>query len=152
MIKFFIALILAGPVHDIKMAIFEIYETDSGLAMTVSVDREDFYETLAREFPVKVKTHKIEDLAFLYLDSKTAITVNGECTSFEIHEIEFGELNIHLTGSLNLKVDDVKEIRVTNTCMIEIFEGHDNIMKLKLNDRIRSFRLNSKRTSTIAKY
>ncbi|WP_370090227.1 DUF6702 family protein [Ekhidna sp.] len=152
MITFFIAFILAGPVHDIKMAIFEIFETDSGLAMTVSVDREDFYETLTREFPEKVKTHKIEDLAFLYLDSKTKITVNGACTSFAIHEIEFGELNIHLTGSLNLRVDGVKEIRVTNTCMIEHYEGHDNIIKLKLNDRTRSFRLNSKRTSTVATY
>lgn len=138
--------------HDIKIAVFEIYQGKSGLEMTISVDKDDFLKVLENEFTLGLTSENLGELAFDYLDSKIAIEVNGVCTSFTIHEVEFGNLNIHLKGSLNTQVTKVKEVRMTNTCMIDLFENHDNIMKLKLNDRTRSFRLNSKRTSTIATY
>lgn len=138
--------------HDIQMAIFEIYEGRDGLEMTVSIDKEDFLRTLATEFASEYSAARIGELAFEYLDSKMAVKVNGECTSFKISEIEYGNLNIHLKGSLNLNVEQVKEVSINNTCMIDLFEDHDNIIKLKLNNRSRSFRLNKDRTSTIALY
>ncbi|MEP0984643.1 DUF6702 family protein [Ekhidna sp.] len=138
--------------HDIKMAMFEIYEGKSGLEMTVTVDKEDFYSALSEEFPTKIQEHEIRDLAFEYLESRVSIKVNGACTSFSIHEIESGDLNIHLKGSLNLEVDNVQKVTISNTCMIDLFEDHDNIVKLRLNDRNRSFRMHRNRTSTEAIY
>ncbi|MEO9872872.1 DUF6702 family protein [Ekhidna sp.] len=137
--------------HDIRMAIFEITENDSGLQMNISVDRYYFYESLKNEFEDHA-TRDFENMAWEYLQSRVAIEVDGNCTAFEITEIEYGEENIYLKGSLNLQLEDIKEVKMTNTCMVDLVEGHDNIMKLKLNDRTRSFRLNSKRTSTIASY
>ena len=138
--------------HDIKMAIFEIYQGKSGLEMTISVDKEDFLKALAAESPSGITSENLGGMAFDYLVSKIAIEVNGECALLALHEIEFSNLNIHLRGKLNTQVCKVEEVRMTNTCMIDLFEDHDNIMKLKLNDRTRSFRLNSKRTTTVATY
>ena len=138
--------------HDVKIAVFEISQGKSGLEMTISVDKEDFLKALATEFPSELASENLGGMAFDYLASKIAIEVNGECTSLTLHEIEFDNLNIHLRGSLNTQVCKVEEIRMTNTCLIDLFEDHDNIMKLKLNDRTRSFRLNNKRTSTVATY
>lgn len=140
-----------GYGHDIKMAIFEIYEGESSLEMSISLDKEDFLATLSTEFH-ELTSENLELLAFQYLDSKIAININGECTTFTIDEVEFSDLNIHIRGSLNIQINEVKEVQMTNTCMIELFKDHDNIMKLKLNDRTRSFRLNQNRTSTIATY
>ncbi|MEQ6167212.1 MULTISPECIES: DUF6702 family protein [unclassified Ekhidna] len=141
-----------GYSHDIKMAIFEIYAGKSGLEMMVSLDREDFLSTLSQEFGSEITSENLEAHAFEYLQCKIAIQVNGECTSFTINKIKLSDFNIHLQGSLNISVSEVTEIRMTNTCMVDLIPDQDNIMKLKLNDRIRSFRLNSNRTSTTAIY
>ena len=141
-----------GYGHDIKMAIFEIYQGKSGLKITISVDKDDFLKALATEFPTGLTSENLGELAFDYLASKIAIEINDECTSLALHEIEFDNLNTYLRGSLNTQVCKIEEVRMTNTCMIDLFEDHDNIMKLKLNDRTRSFRLNSRRTSTVAHY
>ncbi|MEP1035494.1 DUF6702 family protein [Ekhidna sp.] len=138
--------------HDIRMAIFEIYEGDCGLVMNVSADRYYFSQTLKNEFPSRFKDEHFEQITWEYLQDKVAIEIDGNCTAFEINEIEYSEENIFIRGKLNLILDDVKEVKMTNTCMIDFIDGHDNIMKLKLNDRTRSFRLNSKRTSTTASY
>lgn len=134
------------------MAIFEISQNRHDLNMTVSVDKEDFLQTLLNEFPDEYSSLKLPELALEYLKSKVYINVNGECASFEIEEVKYGDLNILIKGSLNLSVEHVKEVTIRNTCMIDLFEGHDNIIKLKLNDLNRSFRLNQDRVSTVAKY
>ena len=141
-----------GYGHDIKMAIFEIYEGNAGLEMKISIDKDDFLKTLAQEFPTTFSNNKITDHAHTYFGSHVTITVNGKCTSFKIKEVRFSETNIHLTGTLNLQVDEVREVRVTNTCMVDLYKDHDNIIKLRLNEKNRSFRLNKDRTSTVATY
>ncbi|MEO9482531.1 MAG: DUF6702 family protein [Ekhidna sp.] len=141
-----------GYSHDIKMAIFEISENESGLIISASLDKEDFLKTLAATFPAEFPKGDIMGLAFEYLNDKLAININGACTSLVINEIEFGRLNIHLKGSLKVGATKIREVEVRNTCMIDLFEGHDNIIKLKLNNRSRSFRLNKNRTSTTAFY
>lgn len=141
-----------GYCHDIRMAIFEIYEDPSGLKMNVSVDKYYFNQTLQTEFPTDYNSANFERLTWEYLQSRVTIEIDGNCTAFEINEIEYSDENIFIKGSLNLRLQDVNEVKMTNTCMIDLIEGHDNIMKLQLKDRTRSFRLNSKRTSTIASY
>ena len=141
-----------GYAHDIRMAVFEIIKVEKGLEMHVSVDRYDFFQTLESEYPAAFDTENLEQITLDYLQSKVAIEIDGKCSDFEIEEIEYYKQNILIKGSLNLDIDEINEVKMTNTCMIDSIEGHDNIMKLKLNDRTRSFRLNSERTSSIASY
>lgn len=141
-----------GYSHDIKLAVFEVFEAESGLEMNVTLDKEDFLSSLESEFGIRPTSDNLQKLAFEYLDSKVSIKVNGECTSFAILEIVFSNLNIHLKGSLNIQIAAIEEIHMTNSCMVDLIEDHDNIMKLKLNNKTRSFRLNRSRTSTTATY
>lgn len=138
--------------HDIRMAVFEIYAGSDGLEMRVSADRYNFIQTLKTEFPHSFCADQMEQISMQYLESKLTIEIDGECSSFEITSIQYSDENIFIKGSLNLKLNEVRQVKMTNTCMIDLLPGHDNIMKLKLNDRIRSFRLNSKRISTVALY
>ncbi len=149
---FLILILSSGFSHDIRMAIFEISDSSEGLTMRVSLDRTDFLNTLKNEFPIKFTSENINQLMWLYIRDRVHIEVNKNETAFQISEIEYGDNNIYLKGPLNLKIDDIKEVRLTNTCMVDVIKGHDNIMKLKLNDRTRSFRLNEKRTTTLAAY
>lgn len=143
---------MSGYCHDIRMAIFEVFEGDAGLEMTVSLDRNCFTQIIQKECLTAYNSEDFKLLTSEYLRSKVLIEIDSRCTSFEVFQIEFSEENIFVKGSLNLKTEKIKEVKLTNTCMIDFIEDHDNIMKLKLNDRTRSFRLNSKRTTTVASY
>ena len=149
-ILLFIAFVGFG--HDIKMAIFEISENESGLSMMVSIDKEDFLQTLKAEFSSDFQKRELEEIAQEYLQSKLSIKVNGDCRSFQLNEIEYGDLNIYLKGSLDGPGRSITEVQITNTVMIDHVKDHDNIIRLKLNERKRSFRLNSDRISTVARY
>lgn len=138
--------------HDLKMAIFEIYEGKTGLEISISIDREVFLQTLKADCSETMLQNEFEDAAWEYLDSHMKIFVNDQFGSFHIEEIEYGRQNMIITGSLNVSVKEVREVRMTNTCLVDSIDGHDNIMKLNLGGRLRSFRLNEKRTATTAKY
>ena len=87
-----------------------------------------------------------------YLECRLTIEIDGVIPSFDLIKVEFSPENMLIKGTFNQKFADIKQVKMTNTFLIEEIPGHDNIMKLKLNDRTRSFRLNSKRTSTMAIY
>ncbi len=142
----------SGHCHDIRIAVFEIFEGSTGLEMRISADRHNFIQTLKTEFQDSYCEEMFGKITAEYLLNKMAIEVDGHCTSFEVFGIEYSDENIFIQGTLNLNLKSIYEVKMTNTFMIDIIKGHDNIMKLKLNDRSRSFRLNSKRTSTVALY
>ena len=152
LIIFLIPLINFGFGHDIRMAIFEISESSEGLTLKISIDKNDFYASLEKEFGSTFTANKLEELSWIYLSKKLDIEINEIKVFFDSGETTIDTYNIHMTTTLNPKIDQVTEIKMTNTCLIDSIEGHDNIMKLKLNNRVRSFRLNKKRTSTIASY
>ena len=151
LIIFLIPLVNFGFGHDIRMAIFEISERNEGLTLKVSMDKDDFYASLEKEFS-SLSADNIEELSWIYLTKNLDIEVNETRVLFKTGEITFDTYNIHLTTTLNPKISRITKVKMTNTCLIDSIEGHDNIMKLKLNSRVRSFRLNKKRTSTIASY
>lgn len=138
--------------HDIRMAVFEIYDGPSGIEMQISADRHNFIQTLKAEFSDSFCEEMLGQITTEYLQSRLAIEIDGNCTTFEVFGIEYSDENIFIKGTLNLNLKTIQEVKMINTFMIDIIKGHDNIMKLKLNDRSRSFRLNSKRTSTVAFY
>ena len=86
------------------MAIFEIYEGSNGLEMIVSVDRDYFNETIKNEYPNSHQFKKWDEMAWEYLQSRVSIEVNGNCTAFEITEIEYTKDNIYLSGSLKSSI------------------------------------------------
>lgn len=138
--------------HDIKMAIFNIYQNNLGLMVDITIDKEDFFKVAINKNPKDMDSDMLENIACGYFDSNLAVSVNGQCTNFSIDTIVVEGMVIHFSGSLG-KVDaEIKEVNITNTCLIDDFSSHDNIVKLSLNDRKRSFRLNQDRTTTSVYY
>ncbi|MEQ9229823.1 MAG: hypothetical protein RIF46_04015, partial [Cyclobacteriaceae bacterium] len=115
--------------HDLKMAIFEIYEGKTGLEISISIDREVFLQTLKADCSETMLQNEFEDATWEYLDSHMKIFVNDQFGSFHIEEIEYGRQNMIITGSLNVSVKEVREVRMINTCLVDSIDGHDNIMK-----------------------
>ena len=145
-------LLLTGPgfSHDIKLAIFEMSQGKEGLQLNIVVDKEDFLRTLSSNYGDK--RYDLPYLASQYFDSHLIIRVNDQCATFTIATVEQNRYNIVLAGSLNMTVDWIEEVQVENYCMIDEIDRHENIVRLKLNNSERSFRLNRHRVITGAKY
>lgn len=141
-----------GFCHDIKMAVFEIFQGPAGLQMNISADRLYFNEILKREFPETFPERKFEQMARDYIQDRVEIFINDECTSYEFEEVTYDNDNVYFKGPLGFKTERISEVTMINTFMIDVIKGHDNLMRLDLNDRKRSFRLNVDRTRTIAEY
>ena len=153
LIIFFLIVTNSGYAHDIKMAVFEIVQNEHGFQMSITLDKEDFLRTLSSLYGAGPDNLRgLQGRVWQYFDSHLMITINDQCTSLTINTIQHGKENIVLNCSLNLPVGRVEEVRIENYCMIDQIDKHENIMRLKLSDRDRSFRLNRDRVSTTAKY
>ena len=151
-ILFLIPLVNFAFGHDIRMAIFEISENTTGLTIDISLDRADFLACLEKEFLSEFSEENMKELSWTYLRRKLKIEIDEIEIAYDNEELTMNRNIIHLSANLKFNNHSIKQVKLTNTCFVDIIEGHDNIMKLKLNDRLRSFRLNKKRTSTIASY
>lgn len=120
------------------------------MQMSVTADRFYLSECVRKTYPLS--NESFQTLLQDYLGFTVEIDIDGECTSFEIREVTYGAENMLITVDLDQNAKEISEVKLTNSFMTELVEGHENIMKLNVNDRIRSFRLNEQRTKTIASY
>ena len=149
----FLLLTSPGFSHDIKMAIFEVSQGKSGLQLDIVLDKEDFLKTLSSNYgDNRYDPKDLQYLASQYFDSHLIIRINDQCTKFTVAAMEQNRYTITLSGSLNMKVDGVEKVQIENYCMIDEIDRHENIVRLKLNNSDRSFRLNSHRVLTAANY
>lgn len=138
--------------HDIKLAVFEIQESEAGLALSVTIDREDFFKELAPEIQKQSPNVNFYALATSYFNDHVRISVDGNNAKFRVLKMEYSDEMAHISGTLNLPNSKVGEVKMSNTCLVSTFSQHENIMKLKLNGRVRSFRLTKEHTATVATY
>jgi len=138
--------------HDFKLAIFEIYQEGTAIKLNITLDKEDFFKAVYEDAAFQAAEKLIEGKACGYFDENLTITIDKHCTNFSITSIQVDEMNIRFSGFLGKESGSIKEINIINTCLVEDFSNHDNIMKLKINGKSRSFRLNQQRTSTTAIY
>lgn len=144
-----------GYSHDIKMAVFEISrgESDKGLAISISVDKEDFLKTLFISSGMRLSTKEnLKKEAQLYLESNLTIRVNGLCTSLIVTSVDYDNDNIQLEGVFEVSAHIISEVQVENYCLLDVVDDQENIVHLNLNDRQRSFRSNKNRVRTVATY
>lgn len=139
--------------HDIKLAVFELSENQNELALTISIDRNDLMKVLQPAMQGLGKNKSFLQVATDYFNEKMAIAVNDECAAILLSRVEYSDHMIYFSGSLKCSVSQpIREIKMSNSCLVDAFSQHENIMKLRLNNKTRSFRLNKDLTSTVAYY
>lgn len=144
-----------GYAHDIKMAMFEISKSDAGYALDMSFDKLDLEKSLLTSFPEisgltdnTLRAEYIKD----YIESNLRMDFNGVCASPQISSIIYEEEYIRVYATIPLPLDSIHTIEVFNTCLIDYNKGHMNIIKVSLNDTVRTFRLSAERIRTTVEY
>jgi len=79
-------------------------------------------------------------------------TINNKRKSFKINKIQTeGEL-YHIECTLKKIPQNIQNIQVKNTILIDTVEKHSNILTFQLHDSERTFRLHKERIETLVEY
>lgn len=144
-----IGLFLGGDIHDIRLARFRISEAGGKYELSVNFDRADFLKTI---YATKEYQPDVLSQAKVYVTQHLSISINQEQMGYEFQAIEYTDTNVILRGALETGRKKIKEIFITNTCLIDDVDGQLNIMEFFLNGKKRFFKLDKKRTQTTIAY
>ena len=144
-----------GYGHDIRMAIFEISKDSKNYTLDISFDKKDLERSLITAYP-KLLTAKDnmtrESYIKDYLESNFQLAINNNCVVPNIEAVTYEDEYVRIHATLPIKWQNVETINVFNTCLLDYNEGHSNIIKVRLNERTRTFRLSSERITTVVDY
>jgi len=131
---------LITPAHDVPVATFHITASSAVVNLNVSLDLEDFSESL----DIKTTEVSIKNVQ-TYLQENTSFQFNAQIANFKITEVEIIRDHIKAKGTFGKLEKDIKTVKVENTCLNNI-SRHSNVIQIDLNNISRDFRMHKKRT------
>lgn len=136
--------------HDLNFGLFELYEKDQFYFIQIRLDKDNLVKAVGND----VGTSKEDWNCALaqYLNAQMNLAINGQQANFEYTTIDFLEEVIVVTAKLDVVLQNISEIRIDNTVLLDTIENQTNIVKASFHNKKRSFRLNKDRVSTIIKY
>lgn len=126
--------------HDAAIALFHFTEDGEGLALNLSLDIEDASISTGLK-PEELNLANLQ----IYLEKHVFVYINDSEVVFEFFDISFVRDHIQLRGVLSHELEEIKHIKIKNTCLVNV-PKHSNIIRLDLNDRHRDFRMHKGRT------
>lgn len=125
--------------HDVAVAVFTVYESEGTLQLKVVIDKEDLSKELGiAEKEITVKT--VQE----YLDVHCTFIINEAPVIIEVNQIKNDEDHIVVQSVMNGDFKTYQNIEIKNTCLNTI-SNHSNIIRIKLNDTQRDFRMHEGR-------
>lgn len=151
-------LLISSFKHDVKLAIFEIYEQEEKLNLFVRIDREDLETAIGVQLNEIVgkgeDTEALQVILQTYFDENIQWDFDGKKVETQIFDISFPDkyyVNVE-SVLFDIKPKIIQKIKVTNTCLLKEIEGQSNVIKSHLYGKVRGFRLHQDRTSTTIDY
>ncbi len=132
-------LMSAWMTHDAAIAVFTIYESAGTLKLKTVIDRADLSKELAvQESQISVK------ILQEYLESHCSFIINDTQVRFEVNQVKNDNDHIIVQSILKCDFKNYKIIEINNTCLNTI-SNHSNIIRIRLNDTQRDFRMHKGR-------
>ena len=128
------------PVHDVPIAMFHITESNDVIQIGITLDLEDFSESLdikMEEVNLKMIQH--------YLDQHTSFQFNTQVAKLNISTFKIVRDHIRVKGKFEKVAQKIKTLKVENTCLNNV-SSHSNIIQVDLNNETKDYRMHKKRT------
>lgn len=156
-----LALVLAAfnytPAHDVRAAMFEVYEESGQFRLEIRLDRADILNALNQgcgEDAYALSREEHNSLIEQYIYDRFWLKFNNNHGNYQLQHYTYTEDYVVVNGVFqNINTTDaIREIVVYNSCLVDLIERQSNIFRVKLYDKVRSFRLNKDRLQTIVSY
>ncbi|MGB3182969.1 MAG: DUF6702 family protein [Cyclobacteriaceae bacterium] len=135
---------ITARAHDVRIAVFSIYEKDGRVLCDIKADRVQTLQALDGE----VEAGSVTD----YLARHLNIAFDGQDAPLTFTRHSLTDHYITLSFELQTVAGSPESVSVFTDFLTDTVEGHENRIILKLNERIRSFRIGKGKTEIEAVY
>jgi len=138
--------------HDVRMAKFNLSQSDDKLNLAIEVDKEDFENILFNDDKSEKNKKEISILIDNYISDNLSIIIGNKKIHFSISQTKIDEYYylIHLETPWS-NTQKIQKIEIKNTFLLHI-EDQSNIFFFELNDNYRGFRMHEGRTEILVGY
>jgi len=129
--------------HNLKVGHFDITIAERAYRLDIKLDRDDLARAL------KISGENLDSLSVLtpaYLEQNLSVAFNGEPVGFRQWQFEEDPLLLKGYTFLETSIEEVTQIEVINTCLLEEVDGQVNLVASRLHNRFRMFKMNLDRT------
>lgn len=137
---------ILAPSHDVPIAMFRISESNAALQLDITFDLEDLSSSLNADAS-EVDLEKIQT----YLKQHTKFQFDTHIAELRLSSIQIVKDHVRVSGSLGIAKDNIKELKVENTCLNNV-SNHSNIIQLDINNQSKDFRMHKGRTIINVQY
>ena len=149
-ILFVLPLIAFTTVHKYYVSVTKIeYVKEKESVQIISRIFIDDFEKLLRErydenitLNVKDELSTIDLYIKRYLTEKLKIDINGQVSSFKYLGKEYEDDIVFCYLEIE-KITNIKSFQISNRILLDMFEEQENIVRIHINDKRKSFLLNS---------
>lgn len=136
--------------HEVQLARFELTQKNGQLKLEIFVEKEDMNASQNdfNKLPLNKKKAFLND----YIASHTEWYFNQK--PYTICNYNYTSDSHHLTliGYFREAPENVQSIQINNRLLIQEIPGHLNIIHVKLNEKLRSFRMDKQRQKITINY
>lgn len=86
---------------------------------------------------------RLDSLISGYLENKVFFVINGQDKKFKYYGSEL-EGDARWCYYEILEIDNLKELQITNVALMDVFDDQQNIVHIKANDKIQSYKLDKR--------
>lgn len=136
--------------HEVQLARFELTQNDGQLKLEIFIEKDDINacQNDFNKLPLNEKKAFLND----YITSHTEWYFNQK--PYTICNYNYTSDSHHLTliGYFREAPENVQSIQVNNRLLIQEIPGHLNIIHVKLDEKLRSFRMDKQRQKITINY
>lgn len=136
--------------HEVQLARFELTQNDGQLKLEIFIEKDDINacQNDFNKLPLNEKKAFLND----YITSHTEWYFNQN--PYTICNYNYTSDSHHLTliGYFSEAPENIQSIQVNNRLLIQEIPGHLNIIHVKLDEKLRSFRMDKQRQKITINY
>lgn len=132
--------------YYVSVTAIEFVENEKSVQIITQIFIDDFEKMMRERFDdritlaVKNESIMVEDYMERYLSDKIRISINEQPNQFNFLGKEYKDDIAYCYLEIE-NINDVQNIEVTNRVLFDIYPDQQNIVRLKINDKNKSFLL-----------
>ena len=136
--------------HEVQLARFELTQKNGQLKLEIFVEKEDMNacQNDFNELPLNEKTAFLND----YIASHTEWYFNQKPYTICNYNYTSDSHHLTLVGYFSEAPENIQSIQVNNRLLIQEIPDHLNIIHVKLDEKLRSFRMDKQRQKITINY
>lgn len=139
--------------HDAKVSHFDIVKEKDHIHLNIEIDKAKFERSFTKNNASKyLDTDERDALIQNYVSNHFVITVNKKQLQIGSFSVSADQHHFNLEIRYKEKIHSIEDVEIKNTFMIAEYEDYIHIVRAKINNVVRGFKMTKNRQSITFSY